>query len=398
MDEQLMRGVLEGVRVLDFGRFIAGPFCATLLADFGAEVIRVEKVRGSEDRFPTPVAPGVGALFLQVNRNKRSLTLNPTKPEGREIVRQLVETADVVVANLPPKTLAAMGLDIDSLHAVNPRVILSTVSAYGRGGPYSDRVGFDGIGQVMSGAVYMSGDEQEPRRAAVPWVDFGTAISCAFGVAMALLAREKTGRGQQVEGSLLFTALTFANATLIEQGVIAKDRVPTGNLGQTSAPSDLYRTSDGWIIAQVIGQPLYERWARLMGEEEWLSDRRFADDEARGDHGAVISERMSRWCAERTSEEALEILGDARIPAAPVYRPQQTLDDPHVQQVGFMPALDYPGLPRPAPVARTHVLLSETPGTVRHRAPTLGEHTDEILDSLGYDAARIAALRAARVV
>ena len=145
-----MKQVLEGIRVLDFGRYIAGPFCASLLADLGAEVIRIEKVSGSEDRFLSPVSEqGDGALFMQVGRNKRGMTLNPMKPEGREIVKKLVATADVVVANLPPDTLKTMGLDYDSLKAVKPDIILTMISAFGTGGPYSNRVGFDGLGQAM---------------------------------------------------------------------------------------------------------------------------------------------------------------------------------------------------------------------------------------------------------
>jgi crotonobetainyl-CoA:carnitine CoA-transferase CaiB-like acyl-CoA transferase len=162
-----MTGILDGIRVLDFGRYIAGPYCATLLAEHGAQVIRVEKREGSEDRFQAPVADtGEGALFLQINRNKLGLTLDPMRPEGQEVVRRLVATADVVVANLPPQTLRAMQLDYDSLKAVKRDIILTTVTAYGRGGPYSDRVGFDGIGQVMSGAVYMTGTGWRGRRPA----------------------------------------------------------------------------------------------------------------------------------------------------------------------------------------------------------------------------------------
>lgn len=395
-----MSGVLKGIRVLDFGRYIAGPYCAALLAEHGADVIRVEKREGSEDRFVAPITDTQdGALFMQMNRNKRGMTLDPMAPEGQEIVRKLVATADVVVANLPPQTLQSMRLDYDSLRAVKPDIILTTVSAYGRGGPYSDRVGFDGIGQVMCGSVYMTGEEDgPPYRAQVAWVDFGTALHCAFGTMMALEARRQTGTGQVVEGALLATAVTLGNALLIEQAVIAPDRVPTGNRGQTAAPVDIFQTRDGWILVQVIGDPLYRRWAKLMGEEQWLTDARFKDDISRGDNGILISERMSRWCKDYTTEEAIEILGKAKIPSGPVLKPQQTLDDPHIEKVGFFQKIEYPGMKRPAPVAKAPVWLSATPGGIRNRPPTLGEHTDAIMGELGYGAGEIAALRERKII
>jgi crotonobetainyl-CoA:carnitine CoA-transferase CaiB-like acyl-CoA transferase len=394
-----MSQVLEGVRVLDFGRFIAGPYCACLLGDMGADVIRVEKRRGSEDRWTTPVAAGgEGSLFLQVNRNKRGITLDPGSDEGRDVVRRLVATADVVVANLPPQTLAAMGLDYAALRAVKPDIILTTVSAFGHGGPWSHRVGFDGVAQAMSGAMYMTGHPDEPMRLAYPWVDFTTAIVTAFGTMAALLARRATGRGQQVEGSLLMSALTVGNAVLVEQEVLRRDRVATGNRGQTAAPSDCFRTEDGWVLVVTIGQPLFERWARLMGEEAWLRDPRFADDISRGDHGEIVSERMARWCAERTTAECLAELEAARVPAAPVLSPQDVLDHEHVRAMRFMLPLDYPGLPRAAPVADTPVRLSESLDGIRRRAPTLGEHTEEVLAEIGYDSTAVAGLRRAGVV
>ncbi len=396
-----MNGVLSGVRVLDFGRYIAGPYCAMLLADFGAEVIRVEKRTGGEDRFQAPLTEAQeGGLFMQMNRNKRGMTLDPMTPAGQEVVRRLVATADVVIANLPPQTLAAMKLDYESLCATKPDIILTLTTAYGRGGPYSDRVGFDGIGQVMSGAAYMTseGDGERPYRFQAPWVDFGTALHCAYGTALALMARQQTGRGQVVEGALLATALTVGNGLLIEQEVLGIDRVPTGNRGQTSGPVDIFKTRDSWILVQVVGQPLFRRWAKLMGEDSWLADPRFQDDISRGRNGVLISDRMSRWCAERTSSEALDILGQAMIPAGQVLKPQQVLDDPHVRAMGFLQHVDYPGLPKPAPIARAAVGLSDTPGAIHHRAPMLGEHTDDILAELGYDAAAVAHLREQGVV
>jgi crotonobetainyl-CoA:carnitine CoA-transferase CaiB-like acyl-CoA transferase len=392
-------GILDGLRVLDFGRYIAGPWCAALLADLGAEVIRIEKRAGSEDRFVGPVADGgEGALFLQANRNKKGITLDPLKPAGREIVRRLVATADVVVANLPPQTLRAMGLDWETLSALRPSLVLTTISAFGGGGPYEQRLGFDGIGQAMSGAMYLSGHPGEPMKAYVPWVDFGTAGLAAFATVAALYERRASGRGQHVEASLLQTALSVANAPLVEQRVRKLDRVATANRSQIAGPSDAFRTRDGWLLAQVIGQPLFARFAELIGEPELLTDPRFADDPARGENGAALSERMARWCAERTTAEALAALERAQIPAGPVYSPEQALGDPHIRAAGLLRDVDYPGLPLAAPVSETPVRFSVTPAGVRTRAPLLGEHTDEILRELGYDAPAISSLRAERVV
>ena len=313
--DEHMGDVLAGIRVLDFGRYIAGPYCAALLADFGADVIRIERLGGGEDRWVAPVGEDdVGAMFLVMNRNKRAMTLDPASPEGREVVRKLVATADVVVANLPPEVLRGLALDLESLRRVKPDIILTTVTAFGAGGPWSHKHGFDGIGQLMCGSAFLTGAPEQPLRAAVAWVDCGTASLAAFGTLAALMARQKTGRGQKVEGALLRTALAYNNPALVEQQVIQANRVATLNRGQTSAPSDLFRTTDGWIIVYAIGNPMFARWATLMGDDHWLTDPRFQDDRARGDHGELISKRMAEWTAERTTAEALAALEAARVP------------------------------------------------------------------------------------
>jgi crotonobetainyl-CoA:carnitine CoA-transferase CaiB-like acyl-CoA transferase len=394
-----MSHVLDGIRVLDFGRYIAGPYCAALLADLGADVIRIERVGGGEDRWVAPIADdGVGAIYVTMNRNKRAMTLDPSSADGREIVKKLVATADVVVANLPPEVLRSLALDLESLRRVKPDIILTTVTAFGAGGPWSHRHGFDGIGQVMCGAAYMTGTLEQPYRASVAWVDCGTASLAAFGTLAALMERQKTGRGQKVEGALLRTAVAFNNPTLVEQQAIQVNRVPTENRGQTSAPSDLFRTRDGWIIAYAVGNPMFARWTKMMGEESWLIDQRFKDDEARGKHSELISKRVNEWTMERTTEQALKELEAAKIPAGPLYTPQQVLDDAHIRQAGLLVDTDYPGVPRRVPLAPTPVDLSETPGRFRQRAPKLGEHTDEILTELGYTPDQITAMRERGVV
>ena len=394
-----MAGVLEGIRVLDFGRYIAGPFCGTMLGDLGAEVIRIEKLEGSEDRWVTPVVEGgEGAMFLQMGRNKLGLTLNPVKPAGREIVKKLIAVSDVVIANLPYEDLQKMGIDYDTISAINPRIILATTSTFGSEGPYATRVGFDTIGQAMSGAMFLSGDGKVPTRMNAPFVDFGTALLNTVGVLAALIDRAKSGKGQKVETALLRTAINITNSHLIEQAMLSLNRIATLNRGFTAGPSDTFKCKDGWIYAMTIGQPLFVRWCKLMGDESLAKDARFKDDLARGDNGEALSAIMQKWCDSRSVAEALQALEANRIPAGAVYTPQQALDDRHVRDAGFMHSMDFPGADKPVPVLQEPVKLSRTPLTIRRRAPKLGEHTDQILRELGYEPAVIEKLRMDRVI
>lgn len=391
--------VLEGIKVLDFGRFIAGPYCAALLADYGAEVIRIDRVEGGEDRYIVPVTEGgEGAMFLQLNRNKRSLTLDLASPEGREIVRRLVAGADVVVANMPPRTLKSLGLDYESLCAVRPDIILVAPNAFGTSEAVRDRVGFDGVGQALSGAVHIAGTPGQPQKAMVPVVDFATSFACALGTVLALYERKQSGKGQEVNASLLCTGLNMASGALIEEALLGLDRPATRNRASGYAPSDIFKARDGWFITQVIGRAMFKNWTRLVGRPELLDDPRFADDRLRGEHGEFLSGVMNDWARDKTLGECLALLEKARIPAGRINSPRQALQDETVQAANLIHWMDYPGAPRQVPIFATPVSLSRTPPEIRQRAPLNGEHTDEILAGIGLGAQEIAGLRQRNIV
>ena len=374
-------GPFNGIRVLDAGRYISAPFCAAMMADLGADVIRIEPIGGADDRTVMPVSDDTGALHLHVNHSKRSLAIDLKHPDAQQIMQRLVRASDVVVTNMTNGILSRLRLDYDTLRSINPSVVHTNITAFGDTGPESESIGFDGTGQAMSGIAYLSGWPGQPTRSAASFVDYGTAMSAAFATAAALFERTRTGQGQQVKASLLGTALTMMNPILIEQALGARTRVATGNRSPIAGPSDIFRTTDGWIMVQVIGQDMFQRWAQLVGRPDLPANPLYADDIKRGENGEELSKLMQGWCAQRSSAECLAILRSARIPGCPVLSPQGALAERQHVEGGFFRWIDNASSEKPIPIVRLYQHNCESNPQL---APKLGIDSTEILLEIGF--------------
>lgn len=370
--------VLEGIRILDFGRYIAGPFGSMLLADMGAEVIRVERPDGEEDRFIGILSDtGESMGYMNMARNKKGITLNINTAKGKEILYELVKKSDVLMGNFPAGVPEKMGIDYESLKKINPGIIVSIASGFGLNGPYAERPGFDMIAQAMSGGMMLTGfPGNPPTKSAVNYCDYGTAMFAALGVMFALYHRERTGEGQMVDVSLLHTGIALMMSPIneyITKGIL---RPPYGNAGYWSI-NDTFQTSDGWVIIAAISNNIWNRLLRVIGREDLRTDQRFKIDQDRADNYHLLQPIIAEWMKNRNSEEVLKLMDKGRVPAGPVVKYSQVHEDPHVKDRKIIVPVEYPGA-GPIPIIAPPVQLSKTPGTIRSRAPQLGEHNEEI--------------------
>ncbi len=400
MDERLTGQMpLAGVRVLDLGRHLAGPTTAMLLGDLGADVIKIENPdRGEDSR--TSVPPeyrGESIFFLSANRNKRSLALDLKRPEGQEVFRKLAATADVVVENFRPGVMDALGIGYATVSARNPRVIYCSISGYGADGPFAGRPGLDNIIQGFSGLMSVTGFEGgEPVRVGIPIADLLTGLYGAYGVLAALQARERTGRGQVVETSLLESmvgTLGFQAVRYLNGGDVPP---PAGNHHPINAPYGLFKTRDGYVTIGATGDKRWRAFCEVIGAPEFLEDPRFATNGGRHEHRLELAELIGEKLQAHTSDEWEAILNDAGIPCGPVYRMDQSLEHPQVLQREMVVERQHPTA-GPLRLLGLPVKLAETPGAVHRVPPLLGQHTDEVLNEIGLDATEIARLREAGI-
>ena len=398
-----MNNVLDDIRVLDFGRFIACPYCGMILGDMGAEVIRVDRTGGEEDRtFGLQGPNGENTSFASYARNKKGITLNLLNNEGaQEVLADLVKVTDVVIHNFSPYAADLMGLTYEKLSAIKSDIILSAVSCYGSDGPYANKTGFDPIAQTMSGAMAITGlPGGDPLRSQVPWADYGTALANAVGTLLALRHRDRTGEGQMVDLALLGTAVSFMGPVIAEAEVFGRVRPRIGNRGCYLGPSDLYRCKDGYVYIATIMDGLWKRLLKLIGHEELLEDEELYNDFQRFEHRDRVDPLIEEWMAEHTVDEVLNKMEGARIPCVRYLDVDEVSKDPHIKarrMIGHTD-LEVEGLEN-MPVSGTPFRLSKTPGKIEHRAPRVGEHNKKIYQGLlGYSDQRLADLEQREVI
>jgi len=383
-----MSRVLDGIRVLDFGRVIASAYCGTLLADMGADVIKVDRPGGEFDRFLGPLAPNGQALVydLITPRNKRSITLDIRHPKGKTILEELIKRSDVVISGFTRPGNKLMGLEYDQLKKINSGIILVAISGFGQSGPYADRTSFDAIAQAESGAMSYTGfPGGPPTRSSVPFADFGTAILGAYGVTLALFHRERTGVGQMVDVSLMDTALTFVAGmgVVAEYSLFKHIRPQIGNHSFYTF-TDSFEAKDGWVMISAIGNNLWKRFMGVIGREDLVDDPRLQDDMGRYENRGLIRPIVSDWISLHTVDEVLQMLEEARVPCGRVNTAREVINDPHIRAREMLVDVEYPGVGS-VPLPGVPVKLSETPGRIETPAARLGEHNEEIYCSLlGY--------------
>jgi crotonobetainyl-CoA:carnitine CoA-transferase CaiB-like acyl-CoA transferase len=393
----MIAGALEGTIAIDVSGHVAGPYAGSLLGDLGCEVIKVELPDGGDThRGRNPKYEGYGPSFRALNRNKKSVTLNLREKKGREILLQLLETADILLENFRPATRNRLGLDYEPLAALNPRLIHCSISGYGQSGPYRDKPGFDTIGQALSGMMSLVTDLDDPKVAGVSFVDHAAGIFAAHGIMAALLARAKTGRGQFIDVSLLQVAIAFIESHVADYlnggEAVSRENFPKGRI---------------YSLLDCEGKPFMvhlsghnEAWEALLKAaelDERIDDPRFASRQHRTDHHDEIVRMLRQQFGKKPRDYWLPRLDAGNIPNAPINTIEEVFHNPQIQHLGIPKQIDHPKM-GPTNLVGSPINLSDTPPRFFRPAPLLAEHTEDILGRLGYDRDAIRELRASGVI
>ncbi|MEM9048848.1 MAG: CoA transferase [Pseudomonadota bacterium] len=375
------QGPLTDMRVIEMGQLLAGPFCGQLLADFGAEVIKCEQP-GTGDpmrQWGREKPHGKSLWWPVVARNKKSITLNLRAPEGQDIVRKLVATSDILIENFRPGTMERWGLGYEALSAINPRLVMVRVTGFGQTGPYAKRAGYGAIGEAMGGMRYVVGDPStQPSRMGISIGDELAATYACLGAMMAVHARERTGRGQVVDSAIYEAVLAMMESLVSEYDVAGYVRERTGPILPNVSPSNVFDTKDGKLLLIAANQDtVFKRLAAAMGQPALAEDARYATHSARGAHQAELDGLINAWTGTIDLAPLEAILEENGVPCGLIYKAEDMIRDPHFQAREAIVKVAHPDF---GPIRMQNVApkLSETPGTVRHVGPTLGEHNDAV--------------------
>jgi crotonobetainyl-CoA:carnitine CoA-transferase CaiB-like acyl-CoA transferase len=396
-----MRAPLEGIKVLDLSRVLAGPFCCMLLGDMGADVVKIERVgRGDDVRSVGDKVGGESLYYLMMNRNKRGVTLDLRHPEGIALLKALVRQADVLVENFRAGTMEKMGCGYDVLKEINPRLIMASISGFGQDGPYADYACYDMIAQAMSGLMDLTGEPDRPPVTTGTFVvDYATGLYAALGIVGALRAREATGVGQHVDVALLDTAVSFLITAIPEYLLLGKKMTRRGNRDRYCAPANLFRAKDGrWVFLAAANDSLFPQLLKVMGREEILQDPRFAKNDARMQHIEEAEALLEEWVKVHTADEVVSLVRGAGLPCAKVATIDEVVEDPQVRHREMLVEIEHPTVGR-FPMHGLNIHYSHTRQEIRRPAPLLGQHNEEVYGEwLGLDTQTVARLKANKII
>jgi crotonobetainyl-CoA:carnitine CoA-transferase CaiB-like acyl-CoA transferase len=397
-------GPLKDIKVFDLTRVLAGPTCVQMLADLGADVIKIEKPDSGDDTrgFAPPFMPGTkeSAYFVGVNRNKRSVTLDIAKPEGQEIARRLIAQSDILVENFKVGALAKYGLGYEQLHEAFPGLIYCSITGFGQTGPYAERPGYDSLIQAMGGVMSLTGEpEGQPQKVGIPLADLFAGLYGCIGILAALRHRDATGQGQQIDIGMLDTHVAW----LANQGMnyLATGENPPrlGNQHPNIVPYQVFPTSDGYMVLSIGNDPTFKRFCENVGLGELLADPRFATNAARVENRQLVTDTLTPVMKTRTTAEWVDRLEALKIGCGPINTLRDVFTDPQSLARGVVVHMPHPATPAGVDVIANPVRLSETPPDYRLPPPLLGQHTDEVLsERLHFEAAKLAALREKGVI
>src|SRR2546421_929523 len=395
----MLMSALEGIRVLELTQIMAGPFCGMLLADLGAEVIKIENPRGGDDsrRMAPPYYNGESAAFVAVNRNKFGIALDIRTPQGNDLLWRLIETADVLVENFRPGTMARLGFGYEQVHAKQPRLVYCSISGFGHTGPYAERGGFDLVAQAMSGVLSVTGSPQEPAKVGVPISDLIAGLFASHAILAALLSRARTGEGEYIDTSLFEAAIAY---TIWESNEYWATGIPPQRLGtahRLAAPYQVFPTADGWIAIGAANQRNWERLVHALDRLDLLHDPLFTTNGDRMAYLPALVETLTTTLKMRKTEEWLQLLEQVGVPSGPVLSLDQVYQHPQVQARHMDIEIEHPVAGRVHAIGFP-VKYSTTPPQIYRPAPILGQHTFQVLESLGMSPEKCRELEAAGVV